>query len=71
VNAVSVSDWAAHTLAFARSTGYEKLVIYVRASNTNAQAFYASQSFVSCGRLTRQVRIGGEYDYEILMEMFM
>jgi RimJ/RimL family protein N-acetyltransferase len=64
-------ELAAHTLAFARSAGYEKLVIYVRASNTGAQAFYAGRGFVSCGRLTRQVRIDGEYDDEIVMEMFL
>jgi GNAT superfamily N-acetyltransferase len=28
------------TLAFARDAGYRKLVIYVRGSNANAQAFY-------------------------------
>ena len=42
---------AAHTLAFARSAGYEKLVIYVRASNTRAQAFYARRGFVKSGEL--------------------
>jgi RimJ/RimL family protein N-acetyltransferase len=62
---------AAHTLAFARSVGYEKLVIYVRASNTGAQAFYAGLGFVTCGRLTRPVRIDGEHDDEIVMEMFL
>jgi len=60
-----------HTLAFARSAGYEKLVIYVRASNTGAQAFYAGRGFVSCGRLTRRMRIDGEYDDDIVMEMFL
>jgi ribosomal protein S18 acetylase RimI-like enzyme len=62
---------AAHTLAFARSGGYEKLVIYVRASNTGAQAFYAGLGFVSCGRLTRQVKIDGQHDDEVVMEMFL
>jgi RimJ/RimL family protein N-acetyltransferase len=62
---------AAHTLAFARSAGYEKLVIYVRGRNTGAQAFYASRGFVPCGRLTRQVKIDGEHDDEIVMEMFL
>src|SRR6266849_4310783 len=47
---------AAHTLPFARSAGYEKLVIYVRGGNTGAQAFYAGLGFAPCGRLTRQVR---------------
>jgi len=62
-------ELAAHTLAFARGVGYEKLVIYVRASNQGAQAFYAGLGFVPCGRLTRQVKIAGEYYDEIAMEL--
>jgi ribosomal protein S18 acetylase RimI-like enzyme len=62
---------AAHTLAFARSGGYEKLVIYMRASNTGAQAFYERLGFVPCGRLARQVKIDGHHDDEIVMEMFL
>lgn len=60
---------ASSTLPFARSAGYEKLVIYVRASNTDAQRFYTELGFSSCGRLVRQVKIAGVYDDEILMEM--
>jgi ribosomal protein S18 acetylase RimI-like enzyme len=62
---------AEQTLAFARSNGYEKLVIYVRASNTGAQAFYGGLGFVACGRLARQVRIDNEYDDDVLMEVFL
>jgi RimJ/RimL family protein N-acetyltransferase len=62
---------AAQTFAFARSGGYEKLVIYVRASNSGAQTFYAGLGFVPCGRLARQVKIDGQYDDEIVMEMFL
>ena len=62
---------AANTFAFARSTGYEKLVIFVRASNAGAQKFYAALGFAPCGRLTRQVKIAGKYDDEILMELFL
>jgi ribosomal protein S18 acetylase RimI-like enzyme len=62
---------AAHTLAFARSGGYEKLVIFVRVSNTGAQAFYEGLGFVSCGRLARQVRFNGQHDDEIVMETFL
>ena len=65
------SRLAAHTLQFARTVGYEKLVIYVRASNTGAQTFYAGLGFVPCGRLTRQLKIDGSHDDEILMEMFL
>ena len=60
---------ASHTLAFARSSGYEKLVIYVRASNADAQAFYARLGFVRCRRLVRQVKIAGDHDDEIVMEL--
>jgi ribosomal protein S18 acetylase RimI-like enzyme len=62
---------AMHTLSFARSAGYEKLVIYVRSSNTGAQTFYAGLGFAPCGRMSRQVKIAGEHDDEILMEMFL
>jgi ribosomal protein S18 acetylase RimI-like enzyme len=62
---------AAHTLAFARSGGYEKLVIFVRVSNTGAQAFYEGLGFVSCDRLARQVRFNGQHDDEIVMETFL
>ena len=62
---------AAHTLAFAREHGYDKLVIFVRASNTNAQAFYQSIGFAPCGRFTRQVKIDNQYDDEIMMELFL
>jgi ribosomal protein S18 acetylase RimI-like enzyme len=59
------------TLAFARDNMYEKLVIFVRARNTSAQAFYKSLGFTECGRLVRQVKIANEYDDEILMEHFL
>jgi len=62
---------AAYTLAFARSVGYEKLVVYVRASNIGAQNFYGRVGFVPCGRLARQLKITGEYDDEIVLEMFL
>jgi ribosomal protein S18 acetylase RimI-like enzyme len=59
------------TAAFARDAGYRKLVIQVRASNINAQAFYRSLGFQACGRLTRQVVIDEVEDDEILMELFL
>jgi ribosomal protein S18 acetylase RimI-like enzyme len=62
--------WAT-TLSFARETGYRKIVIYVRGSNTSAQSFYRGLGFTECGRLTRQVTIDGVDDDEILMEMFV
>lgn len=62
---------AERTFAFARESGYEKLVIMVRAKNRGANSFYSSLGFVECGRLTRQVKIAGDYDDETLMERFL
>jgi L-amino acid N-acyltransferase YncA len=62
---------AAHTFACARAAGYDKLVIFVRASNAGAQAFYTRLGFTPCGRLTRQVKIDDEYDDEVAMELFL
>ncbi len=62
---------AEQTFSFARANGYEKLVIFVRAKNTGAQRFYQSLGFVPCGRLARHVKIAGEYDDEIMMEVFL
>jgi ribosomal protein S18 acetylase RimI-like enzyme len=59
------------TLAFARDARYRKLVIYVRGSNANAQAFYRHLGFQDCGRLARQVMIDGVEDDEVLMELFI
>jgi GNAT superfamily N-acetyltransferase len=59
---------AERTFAFARDNGYEKLLIWVRGKNPGAQGFYKGIGFVERGRLSRQVRIAGEYDDEILME---
>jgi RimJ/RimL family protein N-acetyltransferase len=62
--------WAS-TASFARDAGYRKLVIQVRGSNTDAQAFYQRLGFRPCGRLTRQVVIDGVEDDELLMEWFV
>ncbi len=59
------------TIEFAKEHEYGKFVIQVRASNEGAQAFYARLGFRECGRLTRQVRIGGREEDEILMELFL
>ena len=56
---------------FAREKGYEKAVIYVRASNRAAQKFYWELGFVPKGTLEKQVKIGEEYDDEVFMEMFL
>jgi ribosomal protein S18 acetylase RimI-like enzyme len=62
---------AEYIFNFARKNGYEKLVIYVRSSNLNAQAFYKKLGFVSNGVLVKQVKIDGKYDDEIFMELFL
>jgi ribosomal protein S18 acetylase RimI-like enzyme len=62
--------WAA-TTAFAAAAGYRKLVVQVRGSNADAQAFYRGLGFTECGRLSRQVVIDGVDDDEVLMECFL
>ena len=59
------------TRAFARGAGYLKLVIYVRASNGDAQAFYQRLGFLPCGRLSKQVIIDGVADDEVMMELHL
>jgi ribosomal-protein-alanine N-acetyltransferase len=59
------------TTAFAAAAGYRKLVIQVRGSNADAQAFYRGLGFTACGRLSRQVVIDGVDDDEVLMECFL
>jgi L-amino acid N-acyltransferase YncA len=56
------------TCSFARSSGYRKFVIQVRASNSAARSFYLRLAFVECGRLSRQVVIDDHEDDEIIME---
>jgi ribosomal protein S18 acetylase RimI-like enzyme len=59
------------TTRFAKSSGYEKIVIQVRSSNVSAQVFYRRLGFVDCGRLARQVRIDDRIDDEVLLEYFL
>ena len=62
---------AEHTLDFARANGYEKIVIYVRAGNAGARAFYRGLGFVPKGVLARQVKMDGRYEDEVFMELFL
>jgi ribosomal protein S18 acetylase RimI-like enzyme len=62
---------AEHVLDFARANGYEKIVVYVRAGNAGAQAFYRSLGFVPKGVLARQVKIDGQYEDEVFLELFL
>jgi len=59
------------TMAFARQEGYEKAVVYVRASNSGGQTFYRRMGFLPKAILERQVKIDGRYDDEVLMELFI
>ena len=62
---------AGRTFSFARRCGYEKILIYVRASNEGALRFYKGLGFVEIGRASRQVKIDGQYDDEIFLEHFL
>jgi ribosomal protein S18 acetylase RimI-like enzyme len=59
------------TVEFARRHEIAKFVIQVRESNTSARRFYEGVGFRVCGRLARQVRIGGVEEDEILMEALL
>lgn len=54
-----------------RASSYEKIVIYVWAGNTGARAFYRSLGFVPKGVLERQIKIDGQYEDEVFMELFL
>jgi ribosomal protein S18 acetylase RimI-like enzyme len=62
---------AEYTLEFARANAYEKIVIYVRAGNLDAQAFYRTLGFAAKGVLERQVKIDDQYEDEVFMELFL
>ncbi|MGD8996904.1 MAG: GNAT family N-acetyltransferase [Anaerolineae bacterium] len=62
---------AQYTFAYARAHGYEKIVIYVRAGNAQARAFYRSLGFIRKGLLERQVKIDDQYEDEVFMELFL
>ena len=62
---------ARFTINFARLNRYEKIIIYVRGSNNNAQNFYKKLGFIKKGVLARQVKLDGNYDDEIFMELFL
>jgi RimJ/RimL family protein N-acetyltransferase len=60
---------AAVTFDFARSHGYEKVVIYVLADNEGGLAYYRSLGFEPLGVLKRQTKIGDVYHDEVFMEL--
>ena len=65
------SQLTEYSFYFARKHNYEKLVIYVRASNFGAITFYRNLGFTQKGILARQVKIDNHYDDEIFMEFFL
>jgi ribosomal protein S18 acetylase RimI-like enzyme len=65
------SQLAGASFKFAQEKGYEKVIIYVRASNEIAQRFYQKLGFVPKGMLEKQVKIDREYDDVVFMEMFL
>ena len=62
---------ARFTINFAKLNHYEKIIIYVRGSNTIAQNFYKKLGFIKKGVLAKQVKLNGNYDDEIFMELFL
>ncbi len=58
----------AATFEAARRKGYEKLLTYVRADNPGALAAYLSQGFRIVGTVAAQLKIGGRYVDEIIIE---
>jgi L-amino acid N-acyltransferase YncA len=57
------------SLAFARSEGYEKCVVYVLSHNEGGLGFYRSLGFEERGVLRRQTKIDGVYYDEVFMEL--
>jgi len=62
---------AEYTFNFARNNDYEKIIIYVRANNSGAIAFYKELGFVQKGILSRQVKIDDQYEDEFFLELFL
>lgn len=58
-------------LDLARQKGYEKIITFVRVGNAVGQSFYRKLGFVPKMMLERQVKIGGKYDDEIWMDLFV
>jgi L-amino acid N-acyltransferase YncA len=57
------------TLAFARTRGYLKSVIYVLAHNEGGLGYYGGLGFERLGVLKRQTKIDGVYYDEVFMEL--
>jgi phosphinothricin acetyltransferase len=67
---VGTALWRA-TVRFARENAYEKVLIYVRAGNGPALAFYRGLGFRDVGVARRQVKVDGLYEDEVFLELFL
>lgn len=56
---------------FAKKHGYIKFSTQVRATNKAGLKFYQKHGFKKVGKYSKQVKIDGKYDDEILMEKFL
>ena len=59
---------AASSFRFAKSRGYEKILIYVLADNDRALAFYKSLGFTEIGIARKHVRLGGIFKDQVFLE---
>lgn len=55
----------------AQKLGYQKIIAYIRADNTAAQAFYLQQGFRMVGRLAQHIRYRGGYLDQVLAERLL
>jgi L-amino acid N-acyltransferase YncA len=60
---------ASQSVAFARDKGYEKLVVFVIASNRRARRFYEALGFREIGVARRHVRLGDTMHDEVYLEV--
>ena len=59
------------SLAFSRTQGFEKIVIYVLVHNRAAIAYYRSLGFEQRGILRGQTKVDGAYYDEVFMELYL
>lgn len=62
---------AAHSLAFALTHGYTKVVIQVLATNTRALRFYRGLGFTDIGTARAHVRLGSAFYDEVFLELML
>ncbi len=62
---------ASATFKVAERKGFEKVLTYIRARNTEALAFYRALGFRIVGTAQRQVRIDHKYEDETIVEKLL